>query len=101
MSDSSYSSVAPKPLHWLQAPRGLLKEKSAGVTVAAGRVAGAAGGEAGEPEPAAARRTRRDEHDRHAFALLERGRDRLGQPARRRRLGDQPVDHDQQLAARG
>ena len=36
MSDSSYSSVAPKPLQVEQAPRGLLKEKSAGVTVAAG-----------------------------------------------------------------
>src|SRR6478672_3827263 len=31
MSVSSYSSVAPKPLHRLQAPRGLLKEKSCGV----------------------------------------------------------------------
>src|SRR6185503_5161414 len=31
MSVSSYSSVAPKPLQRLQAPRGLLKEKSCGV----------------------------------------------------------------------
>ena len=35
-SDSSYSSIAPKPLHWAQAPRGLLNENRAGVTVAAG-----------------------------------------------------------------
>jgi hypothetical protein len=36
MSDSSYSRTAPKPLQVEQAPRGLLKEKSAGVTDAAG-----------------------------------------------------------------
>src|SRR5690349_22185318 len=36
MSDSSYSSTAPKPLHPGQAPRGLLKEKSAGVGAGAG-----------------------------------------------------------------
>ena len=35
-SDSSYSSTAPKPLQAPHAPRGLLNEKSAGVTVAAG-----------------------------------------------------------------
>src|SRR4051812_39137034 len=34
--DSSYSSTAPNPLQLEQAPRGLLNEKSAGVTVAAG-----------------------------------------------------------------
>src|SRR5581483_6711518 len=31
MSDSSYSSVAPNPLHVGHAPRGLLNEKSCGV----------------------------------------------------------------------
>ena len=31
MSDSSYSSIAPKPLHCGHAPRGELKEKSCGV----------------------------------------------------------------------
>ena len=31
MSASSYSSIAPKPLHVSQAPRGLLNEKSCGV----------------------------------------------------------------------
>src|SRR5215204_2388486 len=36
INESSYSSTAPKPLQLEQAPRGLLKEKSAGVTVAAG-----------------------------------------------------------------
>src|SRR6476661_8212577 len=36
ISDSSYSRVAPNPLQAEQAPRGLLNEKSAGVTVAAG-----------------------------------------------------------------
>ena len=36
MSASSYSRVAPNPLQVGQAPRGLLNEKSAGVTVAAG-----------------------------------------------------------------
>src|SRR2546423_1759945 len=35
MRDSSYSSVAPKPLHRLHAPRGLLNEKSCGVGVGA------------------------------------------------------------------
>ena len=36
ISDSSYSSTAPKPLQPAQAPRGLLNEKRAGVTDAAG-----------------------------------------------------------------
>src|SRR5919107_4468551 len=36
ISDSSYSRTAPNPLQLEQAPRGLLKEKSAGVTDAAG-----------------------------------------------------------------
>ena len=36
ISESSYSRTAPNPLQLEQAPRGLLKEKSAGVTVAAG-----------------------------------------------------------------
>src|SRR3954471_18057887 len=31
ISDSSYSSVAPKPLHRSHAPRGLLNENSCGV----------------------------------------------------------------------
>src|SRR5256886_11208283 len=35
MSDSSYSSTAPKPLQLGQAPRGLLKEKSVGVSTGA------------------------------------------------------------------
>src|SRR5882672_9070337 len=34
--DSSYSSTAPNPLQLEQAPRGLLNENSAGVTVTAG-----------------------------------------------------------------
>src|SRR5258708_11770594 len=36
INDSSYSSTAPKPLQPGQAPRGLLKEKSAGVGAGAG-----------------------------------------------------------------
>src|SRR5256885_17212793 len=35
MRDSSYSSTAPKPLHVGHAPRGLLKEKSVGVSTGA------------------------------------------------------------------
>src|SRR2546423_3780124 len=35
MSDSSYSSTAPKPLQVGHAPRGLLKEKSVGVSAGA------------------------------------------------------------------
>src|SRR3989442_14213492 len=36
MSDSSYSSTAPKPLHAGQAPRGLLKEKKEGASAGVG-----------------------------------------------------------------
>src|SRR5256885_9009518 len=36
ISDSSYSSTAPKPLHAGQAPRGLLKEKKLGASAGAG-----------------------------------------------------------------
>ena len=50
MSDSSYSSTAPNPLQLAQAPRGLLKENRAGVTVAAGVSQALQAGKPGEPE---------------------------------------------------
>ena len=69
-----------------------------------GRVAGAAGGEPGEPEASGGLRRARPEivdHQRDPFALLERGGQRLGQAAGVARAGHQPVHHDQQLARAG
>ena len=77
-SDSSYSSTAPKPLQSGQAPRGLLKEKRAGVTTAAGvSQALQAGDSVKRSRPAVVQR------EGDPLALLERGRDGLAQASER------------------
>src|ERR1041384_2045803 len=85
ISDSSYSSVAPKPLHRLHAPRGLLNEKSCGVGDGA-RVPSL--GHSNRSVNRALRVPRNDhglgkERDAIAVAFAKRRADRFGQtPAR-------------------
>ena len=94
MSDSSYSSTAPKPLHAAQAPRGLLNEKSAGVERRGGRVAlaAASGCSVNRSRPAVV-------HARPRCLRPPGTRWRSPRPAgsARRRPGLQPVHHDQEF----
>ena len=83
ISDSSYSNTAPKPLQLEHAPRGLLKEKSAGVTVTAGVSQTTAGRELGESVTSGYCRVLR-ESQRHGdpFSLAKGSGDRLAQRPR-------------------
>ncbi len=92
ISDSSYSSTAPNPLHAAQAPRGLLNEKSAGDGARAGvSHALQLGCSVNRSRPASCTTTAMP------FALLERRGDRLHQPVRRSAARLEPVHHDQEL----